>query len=124
MTDQGALDRRAIADAYIAESDKRRLRARGNRIEGDAKHTPGPWETKDRAGHLDVYIGHLPVAFVAAIPSSAANAHLMAAAPDLLAACEGIMEELERGLYNGGTSTMYSEACRKAVAKAAGATNT
>ncbi len=88
-----------------------------------SKRTPGPWHyAYEGSGLHSIYPDGSSEA-VATAENSKADAHLIAASPDLLAACKGIMEELERDLYNGGTSTVYSEACRKAIAKATGESN-
>jgi hypothetical protein len=64
------------------------------------KHTPGPWEavkTKTRAGESAYYIEETSQrAVVATVPVccgwESANAGLVAAAPELLAACEAIRD--------------------------------
>ena len=62
-------------------------------------HTPGPWEVGDKRG---VWVGPVVmadngkrgVAFVCG--DSDANAHLIAAAPDLLHACQAVANDLHR----------------------------
>lgn len=67
-------------------------------------HTPGPWKAEP-GSHKNVYIIHYsrgPLAIVnvggkAPIDgTNEANAHLMAAAPDLLAACQAFVEAWEK----------------------------
>jgi type VI protein secretion system component VasF len=52
----------------------------------NAKHTPGPWSYRQsREGSQTVYIvGYGPVAAIARVPISEADAAIIAAAPDLL----------------------------------------
>ena len=61
-----------------------------------SEHTEGPWEIKDSNPNGDLYIGTDDVTYLAIITqgpfvtNAKANARLIAAAPDLLAACEDI----------------------------------
>jgi type II secretory pathway component GspD/PulD (secretin) len=122
----------------------------------DATHTQGPWRVKFQASkpHTTHYTdrywyeqwairgpnkSHSPVAMVAVEglgsgPSKAvrkANAILIAAAPDLLAALEAVIEDLEGnidGALDGGASQDWLEgannrldAAKAAIAKAKGA---
>jgi hypothetical protein len=122
----------------------------------DATHTQGPWKVKFREskgetrGYTDRYWHdqwvikgpdnkHSPVALVRVEglglgPSKAvrkANAILIAAAPDLLAALEAVIEDLEGNIdaaLDGGASRDWLEgannrlnAARAAIAKAKGA---
>lgn len=92
--------------------------------ETKAAHTPGPWSywpgvayaqgvvTRDRtAGHVAVPV-EMPEDGV-----MIANAHLIAAAPDLLAACERIHQELLDGELPSAEALDMIEA---AIAKARG----
>jgi hypothetical protein len=61
------------------------------------KHTPGPWNEDlsrmDLAGVVgpdDVWICRM--SRLGDLPSARANAHLIAAAPDLLAACQDVLD--------------------------------
>ena len=76
------------------------------------KHTPGPWlvEPSPDRTHFDVRSDgvHLPLYGV----GGKANAALIAAAPDLLAALEGMV-----GAY-GGDRRMSAEGCIDAYEKA------
>ncbi len=71
-----------------------------------AKHTPGPWEAQMPSRHKisvvtpderELYIGCVPLA------EAEANARLIAAAPELLAACETLLSNL-RTLDDAGRS--------------------
>lgn len=64
------------------------------------KHTPGPWRLHEQRGRTYVvagrgveageFMGHL-IAAETTCPDWPANARLIAAAPDLLAACEAVL---------------------------------
>lgn len=117
-----------------------------------AKHTPGPWEACDPElwgdemedvlvagedtagdeGNIDNEIAIVRGQEAAAVRD--ANVRLIAAAPDLLAACEAIdalARELIAGLGAGssrnrsaavaGVATMFREKVQAAIAKATGA---
>ena len=98
----------------------------------DNKHTPGPWalanswDTRRHAGAVvqttetDYGTKGVPVAYIAKRmgEAPAANAHLIAAAPDLLAALEIIA-----AYWDAGNFTRRPEICdcaRAAIAKARG----
>jgi hypothetical protein len=78
----------------------------------DTTHTPGPWKVSQPSGnYIDTAAGHS----VAALTFSAtpADAHLLAAAPELLAALDEI--------FNGvGMTGPTMDAARAAIAKAKG----
>lgn len=62
-----------------------------------SKHTPGPWRTKLYEDVLEVYAnvngpGWLVAQWESPDDNDKANARLIAAAPDLLAACQAIDE--------------------------------
>lgn len=91
------------------------------------KHTPGPWYTMG-AG---VYTGsdnlaHIATAHFYGVPGDPmANARLIAAAPDLLAALQTLMRaDYERNTFPGfasaGNFVRATEAARAAIAKATG----
>lgn len=105
-----------------------------------AQHTPGPWTVKRIASYYAGYeiqpaatrarqraLGHDDTG--AGSPEEAkANAALIAAAPDLLAALQGALAELERAnrtmLHEAGVAIANEvalEAARVAIAKATGA---
>lgn len=87
-------------------------------------HTPGPWEVAmpgEVDEHYAVLDGFGHTASVYGYPEEAsaalANARLIAAAPDLLAACEELL------IYLGDWNDMEDETCvaaRRAIAKARG----
>jgi hypothetical protein len=85
------------------------------------KHTPGPWALRAQADRLEVFpvneLGLRPTLATIAkwsregVNESNANARLIAAAPDLLAACLEVAQ---------GYTTRGSEMARAAIAKATG----
>jgi hypothetical protein len=110
----------------------------------DAKHTPGPWRANERTicprsrkwVQTDVRGGGEVVAICSRtrhtvsdddVAEVMANARLIAAAPDLLAACEAAMEFLPKGEYPGGSgqteAVRVRDLVRAAIAKAKGAPN-
>ena len=90
------------------------------------KRTPEPWVAMGKAVHIRLSNGIGPK--LAECPHSDeahGNAYLMAAAPDLLAACEAILGVDTRGLPVPGATvhppTMQAqELARKALSKAKG----
>ncbi len=104
----------------------------------EAKHTPGPWITdKAYRGTEHVVCANATdgrsfnlASLAGAYPEREANAHLIASAPDLLAACEATLEAYcrERAkLPPGGISQADAAAAiaikrnaRAAIAKARG----
>jgi hypothetical protein len=57
-------------------------------------HTPGPWEREWRWSGFDIVADGPPIAhihFGHDMKSATANSHLIAAAPDLLAACRAFI---------------------------------
>ena len=72
----------------------------------EAKHTPGPWRTVENTPSLIEAMHHDQMTFIAqafqpqgnaSIDEMWANARLIAAAPDLLAACELMVASGIRG---------------------------
>ena len=79
-----------------------------------APHTPGPWVVREHDDADTLRICDAKGDFALSIRE---NAQLIAAAPELLEALEGIMDHRERmGL---GTNSVYDRA-RAAIAKATG----
>ena len=94
-------------------------------------HTPGPWRVSEDLGTCDgieIYAGineYLISNVNPNRPQFEANARLIAAAPELLAACEGVL-----GVLNHGTPTKedgtpnthwkHIDIIRAAIAKATG----
>ena len=91
-----------------------------------SKHTPGPWKSTGKEVGVDYTATHGAVASIIGMPNrweTAANAALIAAAPDLLDACQAIVEL--RDLAIGGVIDSKSliqamDYCRGAIIKAGG----
>lgn len=90
-------------------------------------HTPGPW----RAKGAEVYCGRLRVCsqvnaadaslnIGGSVERSHANARLIAAAPDLLEALEGVIPYLEEDPDDEGDYNERIRTVRAAIAKAKG----
>ena len=99
--------------------------------ETTAQHTLGPWETRGFVISKDYYgrYGHRSVAIVSAstgmctVAEARANARLIAAAPDLLAACEATLNAMDAGVINGSVAIITApikSSLRAAIAKAKG----
>lgn len=97
----------------------------------ESKSTPGPWRVVPRDGnrhrHNDIMSGNKRVASIGestigSLRESAANARLIAAAPDLLEACVRLLRFNEELCADMNVSTHYPSAdyARKAIAKAEG----
>ena len=91
----------------------------------DTKHTPGPWTISDEIGEMNgriIYDEEYGIGEAWDLngnPENAANAHLIAAAPDLFEALESLLSELDFT----ETYPFPSEAkARAAIAKAKGQT--
>ena len=88
----------------------------------DAKHTPGPWQI----GYPGVksqgnYIADCDVSYVFPDDEKRANARLIAAAPDLLAALERCLPFVDRIRANsGGDGNLTALTARAAIAAAKG----
>ena len=83
-----------------------------------AKHTKSPWEVKDQWGYIRIHSEDNGVCRIDGIGSQEkANAHLIAAAPDLLDALKALMVT-EDMLRNPKCKVMQS--ARLAIAKAEG----
>lgn len=89
------------------------------------QHTPGPWQVFN-AGHLGCGVTRRYCGDIAhchgydtnrSRAEELANARLIAAAPDMLAALRDLLAEVQAGGYPGRTAL---EAARAAIAKAAG----
>lgn len=94
-------------------------------MQEDAKYTPGPWSFSETSGHgtrliygADRYL----VADAGRIPKrsdeeATANARLISAAPDLLAALDDLAELVETNMVTGEVvSDAWAEALSTAVA--------
>ena len=99
-------------------------------------HTPGPWEVAmpgEVDEHYAVLDGFGHTASVYGYPEEAAsafaNASLIAAAPDLLAACEAVANDCERildgddfsGMSDADLFRAFLDTLRPVIAKAEGA---
>lgn len=87
-------------------------------------HTPGPWNIRDEHSGLYLLFGDgsgFPLPTVTSRDATGkqgrANAHLMAAAPDLLVALKGLLGEIESYEFDGNAATACEKA-RAAIAKA------
>jgi hypothetical protein len=90
-----------------------------------AKHTRGPWSIEA----VKDYLRMLDTGIDSGAPESIANAHLIAAAPDLLEALRGLIDQLEAagihipgedsGQWHGAEGISFSRAI-EAIAKAEG----
>ena len=83
-------------------------------------HTPGPWlaDPDDRAGmEWNIHIGRRNdpderICFMTSDGPVEANARLIAAAPDLLEACQAFVE------FNAGVNNQMMKSARAAIDKA------
>ena len=79
----------------------------------EAKHTPGPWQwTQHFDPTISIYkdgFGQIARLYDSSAGTGKANARLIAAAPDLLDALEGII-----GYFDSGNSVSVSQATIKA----------
>jgi len=104
----------------------------------NAKHTPGPWKARKIAGYTAYWAVDAPrvedrepqVCKVSGglyidAPQTEANARLIAAAPELLEALEGMLNNLwqdrKRDVKRDYSLMVYEAAARKALDKARGA---
>ena len=90
--------------------------------------TPGPWLVTKEYDHQDDVIfavevegGQRVCDLMTDFPEDAANARLIAAAPDMLAALEGLLahEDMEESCYSPGYWQILQSA-RNAISKAKG----
>ena len=86
-------------------------------------HTPGPWTIQEQAdGHLGIYQTHALVATIRHKPEESANARLIAAAPDLLAALEACLPIVDaHRRYALGEGDVTAMTARATIARAKGA---
>ena len=92
------------------------------------QHTPGPWQTA-RSGYGErlwtVYADMGSDIVTVALEASEANAHLVAAAPDLLFACQDALSFVRYALATGTDTPdgarRLEDLLRAAVARATGA---
>lgn len=87
-----------------------------------ADHTPGPWRFRPVRGDYRIFsMARGSIIHVAVAPGMAAitlaNARLIAAAPDLLAACRAVLAAWDDGLGAGAAGDARA-LCRAAIDKA------
>lgn len=92
------------------------------------KHTPGPWTVEHHGGpwhifgandeRVGTYSTSAPASTAEQWDVSQANARLIAAAPELLAALESIVEDIHPNV--GGTQGVIRKVAAAAIAKATG----
>ena len=93
-----------------------------------AKHTPGKWEVGDQGDDLTIYPPDSHAGFIAKVSSrksteeAGANARLIAAAPDLLAACKAAMGPARMDEWEHAGSVRHNalQELSTAIAKASG----
>lgn len=91
-----------------------------------AKHTPGPWEVRERDGVLSIHApGNTCPAQIngdpSYLPEIRLNARLIAAAPDLLEALQAVMASCgAEGRYSALELHDAANRARAAIAKATG----
>lgn len=94
-----------------------------------SRHTPGPWQvSRNNAGAIPLHfqppevIGRNGQCCVASQmgngPEAEANARLIAAAPELLAACEAMLDKFQHDTLEGEAGWDAVCAAREAIAKA------
>lgn len=88
----------------------------------NTKHTPGPWLTDEMMPgdqYRYVFAAKGPIVCrVSAFAAGEANARLIAAAPDLLAACKKAIAELDDYCADHSNVWDFYEKLRSAIAKA------
>jgi len=111
----------------IALAIRRRVSIGSSKEAKMTSHTPGPWEIKPRV-HAEMFAaimgadGHLVVNLGDGgngIEQQTANGHLIAAAPDLLAALEVLLGRIETR-FLGEVEKREADQARAAIAKAKG----
>lgn len=81
-----------------------------------SKHTPGPWEFAD--SWVQTAKHKMPIANMNFAAANAANARLIAAAPELLSALRGLCELEADGMQASESAIEYWERARAAIKKA------
>ena len=90
----------------------------------ESKHTAGPWRTfngtdvypDDNDTEATRHIADCSMAGVIGGDEQLANARLVAAAPDLLAACQAVLDEFPA--FDGKRIESIKRICRDAISKA------
>lgn len=92
----------------------------------DAKHTPGPWGVDPKRSFRVLDVSDNTICSTGSCDHIRdqweANAHLIAAAPDLLSACEEAFDAMHDDGHERMGMGRAIEACRAAIAKAKGET--
>lgn len=86
-------------------------------------HTPGPWHATIKVIRHPVYDETGELICTVECQSGEqdkANAHLIASAPDLLAALEMCLDTIQGKVINGRTGLFAQDAARAAIARAKG----
>lgn len=107
-------------DVYGPEMDEDRPKEPESRI---PERTPGPWiaEVDIKGGTMEIRAARSR--YILAVARGFADAHLIAAAPDLLAALElgiALMECIEGNDFLNEHEAAFATAARAAIAKARG----
>ena len=90
------------------------------KIQDITYYTSGPWEVKDQWGYIKIHSEDEGVCAVHGLGvNSQANAHLIAAAPDLLAALENLVTAVNLFAHNPDGWDELKQA-QAAIAKAKG----
>lgn len=85
------------------------------------KHTAGNWEVSDTsivAGDFCIAVTEDDGGYEAPAEERTANAHLIAAAPDLLAACQAAIEATGGSANWKGETEKFLKLCEAAIQKA------
>ena len=99
---------------------KQKMEKRGG---GEMRHTPGPWMIQQQAGRVWIYSSNHPEGHICEFidrglrERKEANAHLIAAAPELLEALKLMREDYEdceEGLITDKTMAIAKQAISKA----------
>ena len=95
----------------------------------NVQHTPGPWTAylyDSEPASIEAADGDGPIALVGTdlydMEERDANARLMAAAPDLLAACEGLLAIARISAADGADLNINIRRAEAAIAEATGQT--
>jgi hypothetical protein len=94
-------------------------KARINKMENKTKRTPGPWTAEQDGNIYDIKSGGFTPCTTNVIDAEtdAANAALIAAAPELLSLCEEVLEAVD---LDGQNRKELRKALQAAIAKAEG----
>lgn len=85
-----------------------------------SKHTPGPWYAESTGNHQGLVISEITGANVAVAYDGEADTALIAAAPELLAACRATLAHMYDDETDAPTAAQLTEQLTRAIAKAEG----